>query len=193
MRLKTLFVAAAALAFASATTAQTPPAGPSAPAPAATPAAAGDLIVTMRSAGQFTTFLRLLNSVNLTNLLKTQPGLTVFAPTDAAFAALPPGELDALAANKPALQKRLMHHLVNAKINAASIKGAQSDLPTGAQDNMNLDGTGPVLKADNGVIVQTDLVATNGVIQVVDHFLVSTPAAPVTPEATAPATTAKPG
>lgn len=183
MHLKTLMIAAAAMMFAGAAAAQ--PASP-APAPAAPPASGSDLIVTLRNAGQFTTFLRVLNSVNLHGLLKTQPGLTLFAPTDAAFAAMPAGALDALSANKPALQKRLMHHIINAKILSTNIKGAQEALPTGAGDTMLLDGLGPVLKADNASIVQTDIPASNGVIQVVDQVLSPMPA-PAPAAATPPA------
>jgi hypothetical protein len=68
--------------------------------------------------------------VNLTSVLKTNQNLTLFAPTDAAFAALPAGELDKLMLpeNGPMLQKVLTYHLINAKVDSTKIKGAKGEV-----------------------------------------------------------------
>src|SRR5258706_7408698 len=120
MKLHRLLSAAAAVSLvAGAAWAQTPA------ATAARLVANGDITTTLRMNGQFTTFVRALDATNLASLLQKQPGITVFAPTDAAFAALPPGELDKMMADKPGLQKLLIYHLINAKIDSTKIKGAR--------------------------------------------------------------------
>lgn len=143
-------------------------------APAATPAAKlapnGNLITTLRSSGQFNTFVKALDATNLSSLLQNSPQLTVFAPTDAAF---PQAKLDQLTADKPGLQKMLLHYIINARVDSTKIKGARGPLPSGAGDVIVLDGTGEVLKADNANIVQSDVMTSNGVIHVVDQLLVA--------------------
>ncbi|HZZ32128.1 MAG TPA: fasciclin domain-containing protein [Phenylobacterium sp.] len=151
-----------------------------APAPTAPPAAAasaklvasGDLITTLRSSPNFTVFVKALDATNLSSLLKSSPGLTVFAPTDTAF---PQSKLDSMMADKPGLQKFLLHYIINAKIDSSKIKGAHGGLPSGAGDKIVVDGTAAdgALKADNATIIQPDVVTSNGVIHVVDALMVA--------------------
>jgi uncharacterized surface protein with fasciclin (FAS1) repeats len=153
-------------------------AAPMAQAPAAQASAPrvvphGDIVETLRASGQFATFLRAADAANLTAVLETRQNLTVFAPTDAAFAALPPGELERLMADREQLQKLLAHHIVNARVESVKIRGAKGPVPSTAGDAITLDGAGQALKADQGAIVQADVMASNGVIQVVDHVLSS--------------------
>jgi uncharacterized surface protein with fasciclin (FAS1) repeats len=179
-------------------------AGINAQATAAAPAgklvASGDMASTLRQAPDFTTFVKALDATNLASLIQSRPNMTVFAPTNAAFAALPPGKLDALMADKQGLQKLLLHHIINAPMPASKIKGSRGPIPSGAGDAIVIDGSGEPLKADNANIVQADVVASNGTIHVVDQVLIAgsvpatlpEPAAEPTPEAAAPATPAKP-
>lgn len=172
-----LSAAAAVSLIAGAAWAQTP-AAPAAPAaaPAASPnlVANGDITSSLRLNGHFTTFVKALDATNLAGLLQKQPNITVFAPTDAAFAALPPGDLDKMMADKTGLQKLLIHHLINAPVPSSKIKGTRGPWPTGAGDKMVLDGsTEGVLKADNATIIQPDVAASNGTIHVVDHVLIA--------------------
>lgn len=137
-------------------------------------AVAGDLVDTLKASGQFTTFIEAVDSTNLTSLLKTNKNLTVFAPTDAAFAALPASELARLKADKAAMQKFVLHHVVNAPIPSSKIKGAKGPVATGAGDQVLLDGSDEAaLKADGATIVQADLQTGSGLLQVVDRVLVS--------------------
>lgn len=155
----------------------TPPAAAAAPAPAvaAVPrvTAAGDLVATAKASGQFTTLVKALDATNLTGVLQRTPNLTVFAPTDAAFAALPAGQLDELM--KPAgaatLQKILTYHVINARVDAAKIKGAKGEVKTVEGDSVMLDGSGDSLMVDGATIVQSDVMATNGILHVVDKVL----------------------
>jgi uncharacterized surface protein with fasciclin (FAS1) repeats len=171
--------AAAAPATAAAPVAQPAPVVPATTTAAPAVVAKGDIVETLKASGQFTNLLKATDSTNLTVVLKTAPGLTVFAPTDAAFAALPQAQLTALMANKAALQKAVLHHVINAKVDSSKIKGAKGPVSSGAGDMIVLDGSEDVLKADNATIIQADIMATNGIIHVVDAIL--------TPGATAPA------
>jgi uncharacterized surface protein with fasciclin (FAS1) repeats len=181
-----------------ATSAAEPAAPAQSPAPAATATkvvANGDIIQTLKLSGQFTTFAKAADATNLTSLLAHQPNLTVFAPTDAAFAALPPGELDKLMADKAGLQKLLTYHVINALVDSSKIEGAKGPVPTVATTPVELDGSGDVLKVNDADIVQADVRATNGIIHVIDKVLMpgaatgaSAPASATAP-APAPATT----
>jgi uncharacterized surface protein with fasciclin (FAS1) repeats len=168
-----LLSAAAAVALMSgAALAQTAP--PAAPAAAVSPVIAkGDLVETARASGQFTTFIKALDATNLTSVLKTNQNLTLFLPTDAAFAALPAGELDKwmLPENGPALQKVLTYHLINAKVESSKIKGAKGEVKSVEGSALTLDGSGPTAMVDGATIVQADVMATNGVLHVVDKVL----------------------
>src|SRR5687768_2729639 len=98
-------VAVAALGaapFAASAQAPTPAAAPSAAKPVAVQ---GDLVDTLKLSGQFTTFVGGIDATNLAGLLKTNKNLTVFAPTDAAFATMPAAELAKLKSDKAAMQK----------------------------------------------------------------------------------------
>lgn len=153
--------------------AQAAPAGAPAQsvAPAATPAANGDLVQTAQAAGQFTTLLKAADATGLTPVLKRPGTLTVFAPTDAAFAALPPGELDRLMADKAALQSVLLGHVVNTAAPSSSLKGKKGTVQNGAGQSLTVDGSGDQLKVNNATVVQADIRASNGIIHVVDKVI----------------------
>ncbi|AZS23452.1 fasciclin domain-containing protein [Caulobacter sp. FWC26] len=144
-----------------------------APAAQAPVVAKGDLIDTAQASGQFTTFLKAVSAVNLTNVLKTNQNLTVFAPTDAAFAALPAGTLDTLLLpeNGPMLQKVLTYHLINAKVDSSKIKGAKGEVKSVEGSPLLLDGSGATPMVDGATITQADVMASNGVLHVVDKVL----------------------
>ncbi|THD82705.1 MAG: fasciclin domain-containing protein [Phenylobacterium sp.] len=149
-------------------------AGAPAAAPAAAPAfrpvtPAGDLIQTLVASGQFTTLIKALDATNLTPVLKNQPHLTVFAPTDAAFAAYMPTAQ--LMADLPGLQKLLLHHIINAEVDTSKFKDAHGPVNDGAGNHIVLDGTTPTFKADQANILQADVRASNGLIDVVDQVL----------------------
>lgn len=177
MTSKRLLTAAAAIAltagaaYAQTTTTEAPAmTGPAAQAPVV---AKGDLIDTAQASGQFTTFLKAVSAVNLTNVLKTNQNLTVFAPTDAAFAALPAGTLDTLLLpeNGPMLQKVLTYHLINAKVDSSKIKGAKGEVKSVEGSPLMLDGSGATPMVDGATITQADVMASNGVLHVVDKVL----------------------
>ena len=168
----------------------------SASAPAAVAAAPqvkvnGDLVDTLKLSGQFLTFTKGIDATNLAGLLKANKNLTVFAPTDAAFAAMPAADLAKLMTDKAAMQRFILHHIVNAPIPAAKIKGVKGPIPTGAGDTILLDGSDDAgtLRVDGATIIQADVQTASGLLQVVDRVLIAGQGA-VEPATPAPATPA---
>lgn len=153
-------------------------AAPAAPvAEAAAPAVAapnvvakGDTIETLKAAGQFTTLLKALDDTNLTGVVKAQKTLTVFAPTDAAFAALP--DLAKLQDDPAAMQQVLVYHLINAPVEKSKIAGAKGPVTTVAGSGLVLDGSdAAALKANDANILVAEVKTTSGVVYVVDKVL----------------------
>ena len=136
--------------------------------------AAGDLVATAKASGQFTILLKALDAANLTAVLQRNPNLTLFAPTDAAFNALPPGKLDELMKtdNASVLQKLLTYHVINAPVDSSKIKGAKGGVKTVEGAEVQLDGSGEALLVDGATIVQADVRATNGTLHVIDKVLI---------------------
>jgi uncharacterized surface protein with fasciclin (FAS1) repeats len=174
-------LAGPAAAFAQ-TAAAPPPAAPMpmTPAPmAAAPVipAAGNLIETLKASGQFTILLKALDASNLTSLVAGTNPLTILAPTDAAFAALPPGTVDNLMKieNAGQLQSLVVYHLINAAVPPAKVNGAKGPVTNAAGAPLQFDGTGPTLMIVDAKVVGEGT-ATNGFIYAIDKVL--TPAAP---------------
>ena len=180
------------------TTAPPPPgAAAAAPAPPAAPMPAspnlapnGSMYTTLKSSGEFTILTKALDEAQLSKVLSSQPGLTLFAPTDAAFKELPPAQLSALMLpdNAPILQKVLIYHLVNLQLDSSKIKGSKGQVPSVETSKLQLDGSGSPLKVNDADIIQSDVRASNGIIQVIDKVLI--PGDVTLPSASAEATPA---
>lgn len=147
------------------------PAPVAAPIPTETLAVKGDMIETLRATGRFNIFLRGLDATNLTAVIKGQPALTVFAPTDDAFASLPPGELSKLTRDNQLMQQLLMYHVINASIEPTKFASARASVPTVAGAPVVLDGTSGTLKANDATITIAGVKTPNGLIYVVDKVL----------------------
>ncbi len=132
----------------------------------ATSALAGDIVETAKSAGQFNTLVAALQKADLVDTLKGVGPFTVFAPTDAAFEKLPPGALDALLKDKEKLSSVLTYHVVSGKVMAAQVK--PGPVKTVQGDSLSFAAKDGVVKVDNATIIKTDIVASNGVIHVID-------------------------
>lgn len=157
----------------------TTPAAPEATTPAApaqtaaTPATGTTVVDVLRSNGQFTTLLTALDAAQLTQTLSSQPAVSIFAPTDAAFAALPEADRTRLMdpANVNELRQLLLYHVVVADVNSSQIQGAKGGVPTANNAQVQLDGTGEALKVDAATIIQADIDASNGAIFAIDQVL----------------------
>ncbi|HEX9259679.1 MAG TPA: fasciclin domain-containing protein [Acidimicrobiales bacterium] len=138
---------------------------------AGTTAAMGekDIVDTAVAAGGFTTLATALEAAGLVETLKGPGPFTVFAPTDEAFAKVPKETLTKLLANKEALTRVLTYHVVTAKVMAADVKPGEVEMASKDKATIKVDG-GKVMINDANV-VKTDIVASNGVIHVIDAVL----------------------
>ena len=136
-------------------------------------AEAADIVETAQAAGDFGTLIKAVTAADLAGTLKGEGPFTVFAPTDAAFAALPEGKLDELLKpeNKDELVKLLSYHVVSGKITAAEIAGKMSSLETLEGGQVEVNSAGRVTKVNKAAVTQPDVMASNGVIHVVDKVL----------------------
>jgi uncharacterized surface protein with fasciclin (FAS1) repeats len=151
-----------------------PMAMPAAPAPAAvaipTIQPAGDLVATLKAAGQYNTLVKLLDASGLTPVLGGAGPLTVIAPTDSAFAALPAGTLDNLMKpeNAAQLQGMLTPLIINAAVTLDKIQGSTPvSIPNVANGKVQFDATTPAIKI-NGASVVAAGTASNGDIYAID-------------------------
>lgn len=173
---KSFLAVVAILLSAGVAAAQTPAAPAAAPAPPAPAvpvvAPAGDVIETLRASGQFTVFLKAADLVGLTAFVKARPDVTILAPTDAAFALLPAGELDRLLAqaNRAELQKLVLRHLINARLPFEAFKGAVTSAPTMGGETVQLNGDQPPT-VGGAPVVQADVLASNGVVHVLGKVI----------------------
>ncbi len=147
-----------------------------APASVATPdpvvARGADIVETAADAGSFGTLLAAAQAAGLDDALKAEGPLTVFAPTDAAFAALPAGTVESLLepANKAQLVAILTYHVVPGAVGALdALQAGEATTLQGASLAFRLaDGR---LKVNESTVVSNDIAASNGVIHVIDQVL----------------------
>lgn len=132
-------------------------------------AQAADIVDTAVSAGSFNTLVTAVQAAELVDTLKGPGPFTVFAPTDAAFAKIPKADLEALLQDKAALTKVLTYHVVPGKVMAADVQPGMVDTVQGSAITVSTMG-GKVM-VDNATVVQTDVVADNGVIHVIDSVI----------------------
>jgi uncharacterized surface protein with fasciclin (FAS1) repeats len=128
----------------------------------------GDIVAT--AAGKFTTLTKLLKRAGLVSALK-QPGpYTVFAPTDAAFKKVPRKTLNALLANKAKLKAVLLYHVVAGKVTAADVVKLRSAKTLNSK-RVRIRVSGSNVFVNSSKVVRADVMATNGVIHVVNRVL----------------------
>lgn len=144
-------------------------------------ASAKNIVETAKDAGQFTILLKAATAAGMDKML-AQPGpYTVFAPTDAAFNALPPGMLDMLMkpANKDMLKKVLGYHVLFGRLTTKDLKDPKSAATTTIGAPVILEVKNGAVMVNDAKITQPDMKADNGIIHVIDKVLI--PAKPVQP------------
>src|ERR687897_160176 len=108
----------------------------------ACPVQAANLIQTAEQVGRFNSFLGVLEATGMADMLQREGPFTVFAPTDEAFAQLPPGTLDRLLADDELLQKAVQAHIVtDAAIPAGDLLGQAVEVATLGGGTLAIDGT----------------------------------------------------
>ena len=131
-----------------------------------------DIVDTAVAAGSFKTLAKALQAADLVGTLKGKGPFTVFAPTDEAFAKLPPGALDDLLKpeNKAKLRRVLTYHVVSGSVpssDAAKLKSAK----TVSGDAITIKAADGSVMVDNARVVKADIAASNGVIHVIDSVM----------------------
>jgi uncharacterized surface protein with fasciclin (FAS1) repeats len=131
-----------------------------------------DIVETAAAAGNFTTLLAAAEAADLVDALKGAGPITVFAPTDEAFAKLPAGTVEALLADKDALTAILTYHVVPGAVTSDQVvKLSSAETLNGASVTITLTSDGKV-KIDNAMVTVTDIKASNGIIHVIDAVLI---------------------
>lgn len=142
----------------------------------AMPASAGsgkqDIVDTAVAAGSFKTLATALQAAGLIDTLKGKGPYTVFAPTDEAFAKLPAGTVETLLKpeNKEKLKAILLYHVVAGQVTATQAMKLSSAKTVGGQDVTISTKDGTVMVND-AKVVKADVIASNGVIHVIDTVL----------------------
>jgi uncharacterized surface protein with fasciclin (FAS1) repeats len=131
-----------------------------------------DIVETAMAVGSFTTLAKALQAADLVDTLKGQGPFTVFAPTDEAFANLPPGTLTDLlkAENKQKLQRILSYHVVSGRVSSADVAKLRT-AKTVSGDTIDITANAGSVMVDSARVVKTDVQASNGVIHVIDTVI----------------------
>lgn len=129
-----------------------------------------DIVDTAVAAGDFNTLVTAIKAAGLVETLKGDGPFTVFAPTDEAFAKLPQGTIEALLQDKAKLTEILTYHVVSGKVMAKDVVKLQS-AKTVNGTSVTVDSSNGV-KVNNATVVKTDILASNGVIHVIDTVLI---------------------
>ena len=140
----------------------------------ADPLTSTDIVDTAVGAGQFKTLAAALQAAGLIDALKAAGPFTVFAPTDEAFAKLPAGTVESLLRpeNKEKLKSILLYHVVSGNVPASEV------VKLDGRSVKTLQGSSIKVRTKNGVqvgnasVVKTDVMASNGVIHVIDTVLI---------------------
>ena len=133
---------------------------------------ANDIVDTAIANGQFTTLVAAVQAAGLVDTLKGNGPFTLFAPTDAAFSALPAGTVEDLLKpeNKDQLIAILTYHVVSGKVMSADIAGKSLQVASVQGSNLSVNATDGV-KIDDANVVVADIETSNGMIHVLDAVM----------------------
>ena len=131
-----------------------------------------DIVDTAAAAGSFSTLVTALKAAELDGVLRQEGPYTVFAPTDAAFAKIPAETLNDLLKpeNKEKLQAILTYHVVPGAYGASDVVG-MSDAKTANGQSFAINTRDGNVMVDNAQVIKTDIMATNGIIHVIDTVI----------------------
>ena len=131
-----------------------------------------DIVDIASSNPDFSTLVAAVSAADLVDTLKSDGPFTVFAPTNAAFAALPAGTVETLLKpeNKDQLVKVLTYHVVPGKVTSDQLAGKRMDVATVQGQTVHVDGRKGV-KVNRSNVTAADIMASNGLIHVIDKVL----------------------
>jgi uncharacterized surface protein with fasciclin (FAS1) repeats len=132
-----------------------------------------DIVAIAASNPDFSTLVTAVKAADLVKTLQGAGPYTVFAPTNEAFAKLPKGTVESLLKpeNKAKLVAVLTYHVVPGAVMSASLAGKQLNVATVEGQTVHIDGRNGV-KVNKSNVVKADIVASNGVIHVIDSVLI---------------------
>jgi uncharacterized surface protein with fasciclin (FAS1) repeats len=133
---------------------------------AALAAAPGTIVDVAVANGNFKTLVAAVKAAGLAETLSGKGPLTVFAPTDAAFAKLPAGTVDALLKDIPKLKAILTYHVVSGAVMAKDVKTGMVPTVNGQSLDVKADAKG--VSVNGAKVTTADVKASNGVIHVID-------------------------
>jgi uncharacterized surface protein with fasciclin (FAS1) repeats len=132
-----------------------------------------DIVQVAADNGNFTTLVAAVQAAELVETLQGEGPFTVFAPTDAAFDALPAGTVEALLDDPDALRAVLTYHVVPGRVMASDIVNAGgATAATVNGQSVNVTVNGGVVRVNDANVVTADVEARNGVIHVIDRVLI---------------------
>jgi uncharacterized surface protein with fasciclin (FAS1) repeats len=131
-----------------------------------------DIVDTAVSAGEFDTLATALTAAGLVETLKGEGPFTVFAPTDAAFAKLPEGTLESLLKpeNRDQLVAILTYHVVPGSVTSNEVVSLNEAATVNGQ-KVAISANGATVMVDDAQVTAVDILATNGVIHVIDSVI----------------------
>ncbi len=132
---------------------------------------AKNIVQTAVAAGSFKTLVSLVKQAGLAGALSGTGSLTVFAPTDAAFAKVPKATLAALAKDKSKLKAVLLYHVVSGKLTAAQVV-KQKSLTTLEGGTLSIRTRAGNVYVNRARVIEADVTASNGVIHVINQVLI---------------------
>ena len=131
-----------------------------------------DIVDTAVASKKFPTLVKLVTEAGLVDTLKGDGPFTVFAPSEEAFKKLPKKTVDALLADKEALKKVLLYHVVKGKVLAADAIKLDGKTAKSANDlGLKVSVKNGSVYINKSKVVKTDIMASNGVIHVIDTVL----------------------
>ncbi|TVP61609.1 MAG: fasciclin domain-containing protein [Nodularia sp. (in: Bacteria)] len=123
--------------------------------------------------GQFQTLTRAVEAAGLQDQLATPGPYTVFAPTDAAFEALPTGTLDNLLRpeNKDQLTKLIAYHVIPGQVTSSQLTSGEVNTVEGSPVAVDVDDATQTITVNDARVTQADIPASNGIVHVIDQVI----------------------
>ncbi|MBD2616167.1 MAG: fasciclin domain-containing protein [Nostoc sp. ZfuVER08] len=129
-----------------------------------------DLVETAIAAKNFNTLIKAVKAVDLIETLKSPGSLTLFAPTDEAFANLPEGTLDSLLQDIPKLKKIVAYHVASGDVRSDDLAQI-NEAETLEGSIVAIESVNGKIKVNSANVIKTDILADNGVIHIIDAVL----------------------
>jgi uncharacterized surface protein with fasciclin (FAS1) repeats len=143
-------------------------------APTTVKTSSKNILQVAQAAGSFKTFIKAVEAAGLQQALENEGPSTVFAPTDAAFAKLPKGQLASLLKkeNRGKLRKVLTYHIIPERILYKDLIAQGNNSATVRSTLLTFKQSGKKIKVNGASIVKADMVASNGVVHSIDRVLI---------------------